>query len=188
MRPGQIATVVRAAAEGDQNAWDSLVSQFQGLVWATVRSHRLGDAEAGDVVQTTWLRLVENLGTIRDPERLAGWLVTTARRECLRCLRIAGRNVLTDDDSVFDRAATEPVAEIDVGLLRTERDSALWTAFARISERCQQLLRVLSSDPSPSYDEVSAAFDMPVGSIGPTRQRCLDRLRVELIAEGVTAT
>lgn len=187
MRPRQIATLVTAAAEGNQDAWDAIVSQFQGLVWATVRSHRLGDSEAADVVQTTWLRLVENLGNLRDPERLGGWLATTARRECLRCLRLGGRTVPTDDDTVFDRAATEPAPEIDSAVLQDERDSALWRAFARISERCQQLLRILTADPAPSYEEVSAAVDMPVGSIGPTRQRCLDRLRSALVAEGVAA-
>jgi DNA-directed RNA polymerase specialized sigma24 family protein len=88
---------------------------------------------------------------------------------------------------VFDRAATDPAPEIDAAVLRDERDSALWRAFAQISERCQQLLRILTADPAPSYEEVSAAVDMPVGSIGPTRQRCLDRLRTVLVAEGVAA-
>jgi RNA polymerase sigma factor (sigma-70 family) len=187
MRPGQIATLVSAAAEGNQDAWDAIVSQFQGLIWATVRAHRVGDSEAADVVQTTWLRLVENLGSLREPERLGGWLATTARRECLRCLRLSGRTVATDDDTVFDRAGSDPAPELDTAMLRDERDSALWRAFAQISERCQQLLRILSADPAPSYEDVSAAVDMPVGSIGPTRQRCLDRLRTVLIAEGVAA-
>lgn len=188
MRPGQIVTMVGAAAEGDQGAWDAIVAQFQGLVWATVRSYRLGDAEAADVVQTTWLRLVENLGGLRDPERLGGWLATTARRECLRCLRIGGRSIPVEDDSVFDRAAAEPPPDIDADLLRDERDTGLWRAFTRISERCQRLLRILTADPPPSYEDVSETLDMPIGSIGPTRQRCLDRLRAELVEEGIAAT
>lgn len=185
MRPGQIATLVHAAADGDQNAWDTIVLQFQGLVWATVRSYRLGDAESGDVVQTCWLRLVENLGRLREPERLGGWLATTARRECLRCLRTAGRSIPVDDDAVFDRAAPDTGPQIDAELLREERDIGLWRAFSRISERCQRLLRILSADPPPSYEDVSETLEMPIGSIGPTRQRCLDRLRVELGKEGI---
>lgn len=188
MRPKQIATLLSAAADGDQNAWDAIVTQFEGLVWATIRSYRLGDAESGDVVQTTWLRLVENLGRLRDPERVGGWLATTARRECLRCLRSTGRSIPVDDDAVFDRAQSDPGPELDEGLLRNERDAGLWRAFQRISDRCQQLLRVLTADPAPSYDEVSDALDMPIGSIGPTRQRCLERLRAELVVEGIVAT
>lgn len=187
MRPGQIATLVRAAAEGDQDSWDGLVARFQGLVWATVRSYRLGDAETADVVQTTWLRLVENLDGLRDPERLGGWLATTARRECLRILRAAGRSVPVEDDSVFDRAGTDPVVEIDADLLRDERDTGLWRAFGRIPERCQRLLRILTADPAPSYEDIGDALDMPIGSIGPTRRRCLERLRAELVAEGIAA-
>lgn len=185
MRPGQIAMLVNAAAGGDQHAWDAIVSQFQGLMWATVRSYRLGDSESADVVQTCWLRLVENLGNLREPERLGGWLATTARRECLRLLRTAGRSIPVDDDAVFDRAAPDTSPSLDAELLRDERDTSLWRAFARISERCQRLLRVLSADPPPSYEDISETFEMPIGSIGPTRQRCLDRLRVELVAEGI---
>lgn len=185
MRPGQIATLVRAAADGDADAWDAIVNQFQGLVWSTVRSYRLGDAEAADVVQTAWLRLVENLGTLREPERVGGWLATTASRECLRLLRTAGRSIPVDDEAVFDRAGADTGSDIDAGLLRDERDSGLWRAFGRISDRCQRLLRILTADPAPSYDDVSDILDMPVGSIGPTRQRCLERLRAELVAEGI---
>ena len=122
---------------------------------------------------------------IRDPERLGGWLATTARRECLRCLRTSGRSIPVDDDSVFDRAGTEPAPELDAGLLRDERDTGLWRAFARISDRCQRLLRILTADPPPSYEDVSETLEMPIGSIGPTRQRCLDRLRSELAVEGI---
>ena len=187
MRPGQITTLVHAAADGDQNAWDAIVAKFQGLVWSTVRSYRLDDAESADVVQTCWLRLVENLGKLRDPERLGGWLATTARRECIRCLRTAGRSMPVDDESVFDRAAPDWGPQIDADLLRDERDTGVWRAFGRISDRCQRLLRVLTADPAPSYEDISESFDMPIGSIGPTRQRCLERLRTELVAEGIAS-
>ncbi len=142
-------------------------------------------ADAGDVVQTTWLKLVEHLDRIADPDRVGGWLVTTARHECLRHLRVSGRTVPTDDESALDRAVTEPQPEIDADLLLDERDRSLWRAFGRISERCQRLLRALSADPPVSYEDIGLAFEMPIGSIGPTRQRCLDRLRSELAIEGI---
>lgn len=180
-----MARLVQGAASGDQAAWDAIIEQFQGLVWSTVRGFRLSSADAADVTQTTWLKLVEHLDRIQDPARLGGWLATTARHECLRHLRVSGRTIPTDDDAALDRAVTEPQPEIDTDLLRTERDNALWRAFSRISERCQHLLRALSADPAPSYDDISIAFQMPIGSIGPTRQRCLDRLRTELASEGM---
>lgn len=180
-----IDVLLRAAAQGDQHAWDRIIERFQGLVWATLRGFRLSGDDAADVAQTTWLKLVEHIDRINDPSRLAGWLATTTRHECLRQLRVRGRSIPTDDDTVLDRAMSEPQVSIDDALLRTERDGALWRAFGRISERCQHLLRMLSADPAPTYEDVSGAFDMPIGSIGPTRQRCLERLRTELAAEGI---
>ena len=177
-----VGQLVRAAAAGDQAAWDRLVERFNGLVWSVVRAHRLGGSDASDVVQTTWLRLVEHLGRLQDPERVGAWLATTARRECLRTLRHSARMVVSEEPP---EQVTEP--QMDAALLVEERDRALWQAFGGLSERCQGLLRLLVADPPPSYDEVSAALDMPIGSIGPTRQRCLDRLRGLAEGEGVTA-
>jgi RNA polymerase sigma factor (sigma-70 family) len=179
----EVAELVRAAAEGDQVAWDELVDRYNGLVWSVARSHRLSHVDASDVVQTTWLRLVENLGRLQDPERVGAWLATTARRECLRILRFSTRQVVTDE-----LPETPVNAQLDVAMLTEERDRALWSAFDGLSERCQALLRLLVAEPAPSYDEVSAALDMPIGSIGPTRQRCLERLRGLAEGEGVTAT
>jgi RNA polymerase sigma factor (sigma-70 family) len=170
------ALLVRAGA-GDQSAWNDLVEQHTRVLWSVARSYRLDGADAADVVQTTWLRLVEHLDRIEDPNRLVGWLVTTARRECLRVLRRSGRErPIPGEDAALDLPDTgaEPV---DARLLTDERNAALWGAFARMPERCQRLLRVLMEVPARSYDEVSAALDMPIGSIGPTRARCLARLR-----------
>jgi RNA polymerase sigma factor (sigma-70 family) len=165
---------MRAAGEGDQAAWSEIVDRFSGLVWATARAHRLAPAESADVTQTTWLRLVENLDRIHDPERLGGWLATTARRECLRHIGLRGREVMVEDDAFFEAPAGESV---DAQLMTSERDEALRRAFARIGERCQALLRMLASPNEPSYEEIGAALAMPIGAIGPTRARCLEKLR-----------
>jgi RNA polymerase sigma factor (sigma-70 family) len=165
--------LVAAAAIGNQEAWDALVDRFGGLVWSIARAHRLGDADAADVSQTTWLRLVEHLGRLRDPESVGAWLATTARHECLRLIRQAGRFLA--DDSALDLADPDPLP--DALLVSGEREVALWRAIEALGERCRSLIRVLMADPAPSYEEVAAALDMPVGSIGPTRARCLDQLR-----------
>lgn len=175
-----LGELVGAALEGDEAAWASIVDRFSGLVWSTARSHRLSNADAADVVQLTWLRLVEHLDRIHDPDRLGAWLATTARRESLRVLRLAGRQQPTDDLDTFETPDAETV---DLRLLTAERDSGLWRAFAALSERCQALLRMLVAATEPSYEEVSAALGMPIGAIGPTRMRCLAKLRgnIELL-------
>jgi RNA polymerase sigma factor (sigma-70 family) len=147
------------------------------LLWSIARSFRLGQADASDVVQTTWLRLLEHLGSIRQPERVSGWLATTARNECLALLRRQARQGGTLDNPeqlVADDAAP------DEALLQGERDAQLWQALGRLSGLCQGLLRVLAADPPPSYQEVALALDMPIGSIGPRRGRCLEQLRLQL--------
>jgi RNA polymerase sigma factor (sigma-70 family) len=168
----ELAELVHAAGEGDQGAWNSIVERFGGLVWATVRAHRLNAVDGAEVVQTTWLRLVEHLDRIRDPERLGGWLATTARNECLRQIRHSAREV-PSDMAAFERG-DEP--NLEHSLLTAERDRVFWKAFTELGERCQALLRVLMAETEPSYQEVSAALGMPVGAIGPTRRRCLERL------------
>jgi RNA polymerase sigma factor (sigma-70 family) len=168
------ASLLARAAQGDQRAWDDLVAEHTRLLWAVARSFRLDAADANDVVQTTWLRLVEHLDRIEDPARLVGWLVTTARREAMRVLRRSGRERPVFQDTVLDRPDDAP--PVDTAVLVDERDRALWQAFERLSEKCQQLLRIAVANPK-AYDEISAALDMPIGSIGPTRRRCLTHLR-----------
>jgi RNA polymerase sigma factor (sigma-70 family) len=176
------AALLDAARLGDQAAWDALVARFNGLVWSIARGYRLEMADAHDAVQMTWLRLVENLNRIKDPDRLAGWLATTARRECLQLLRRSGRErPATDEDELLGLADT--AAPVDAALLLDERDGALWRAFTLIGERCQRLLRVLMASPPPSYQEVSAALGIAVGTIGPARQRCLEQLRRRVLAD-----
>ncbi len=171
-----VGALVRAAASGDQQAWSALVDRFSALVWAIARNHRLCADDASEVSQTTWLRLAEHIDRLQDPSKVGGWLATTARHESLRVLRGAGRQIpMGDDMPEPDRRAPA----IDAELLCDERDAMLWRAFARLPARDQALLRLLVSDPMPSYEEIGAAIGMPVGSIGPTRARCLQRLRRE---------
>jgi len=169
-----LSDLLTRAASGDQPAWDEIVERFSSLVWATARAHRLSRDDAADVAQTTWLRLVEHLDRIRDPERLGAWLATTARHESLRVIRRGGREQPTDEPDLFEAPDDDTVDRL---LLEQERDGMIWRAFASLSDRCKTLLRILLADEPPSYEEVAAALGMPVGAIGPTRMRCLDRLR-----------
>jgi RNA polymerase sigma factor (sigma-70 family) len=175
MEQPYLAELVRAAGDGDQRAWEGLVDRFSGLVWSVARAHGLSRADAADVSQTAWLRLVEHLHRLRDPERVGTWLASTARHEALRILRRDRRQVPVGDHEL---EGSGPEAESpEARALAVERSDLLWRAFAELPQRCQQLLRVLMADPPPSYQQVAVALDMPIGSIGPTRGRCLDRLR-----------
>ncbi len=172
----EVRVLVARAAGGDSTAWNAIVDQYSSLLWSIARSFRLSTADSADAIQTTWLRLVENLGRIEDPDRLPGWLATTLRRECLRVLRQGKREQVSfHEDGLPD--VIDPAEPLDAHLLREERDAELWRTFDQLGDRCRRLLRVLMATPPPSYAEVSAALEMPVGSIGPTRQRCLDHLR-----------
>lgn len=171
-----LSMLVSAAAEGDNEAWIALVDRFSGLVWSVTRAFRLRQDDAAEVVQTTWLRLVEHLGDIREPERVGAWLATTARRLCLANIRNSGRDVPTE---FMDNQLVSPdqIGELDAALDADHVRTALERAVEELPELGRALLRVLSADPAPSYAEVAAALDMPIGSIGPTRARSLERLR-----------
>jgi RNA polymerase sigma factor (sigma-70 family) len=192
VRPDESGGLVRAAASGDEAAWRAIVERFSGLVWAVTRGYRLPPADAADVFQTTWLRLAEHLGRITSPEHVGAWLATTARHECLRTVRASMRTVPVEDATlpgigyVDDRSPEQAVLDAEAARLRSQRAREVWRAFHGLSARCQQLLRVLMATPPPSYAEVGAALGMPVGSIGPTRARCLGNLR-QLLAGNVSA-
>jgi RNA polymerase sigma factor (sigma-70 family) len=173
------AELVGAAGAGNSEAWNALVERYARLVWSVARGFALSAADAADVSQTTWLRLVEHLGRLREPEALGGWLASTARHECLRVLRRSGREVVGFDSDI-EIESGEPTPEAII--LDDERDQLLWRSLSEISQRCQVLLRALATTPAPSYQDVSAALGMPVGSIGPTRARCLDHLKRRLNA------
>jgi RNA polymerase sigma factor (sigma-70 family) len=182
-----VAELLHLAAAGDQLAWSRLVERFSALLWSISRSHGLSAADAADVFQLTWLRLLEHLDSIEDPARLVGWLATTCRRECLSVLRRNKRTHPTDDDAVFDRFAGL-AAGADRPVVVADRDAGLWRAFGRLDQRCQEVLRVLLLEPDDgraSYELAGVALGMPVGSLGPTRARCLAKLRKLLDAEGI---
>lgn len=182
--PDSLAALVRGAAAGDQSSWATLVREFDGLLWAVARAHRLREADAADVVQSTWTKLLEHMARLNEPAHVGGWLATTARRECLAILRRAQRDVLYSDDSPEQES---PDAKPDEMLILSERDEALWRGFSRLRPSDQTLLRLLLAEPRPSYEEISAALDMPIGSIGPTRARALERLRREIVREDAFA-
>jgi len=189
VEPEEIAGLVRAAAGGDSAAWTAIVEHFSGLVWAITRGYRLGSPDAEDVFQTTWLRLAEHLDRIASPERLGAWLATTARRESLRIARTSARTIPAHEATlaglghVDGHTPEQAVLDAEQAMLDSERARQIWRAFRELSARCQQLLRVLMASPPPKYAEVSAALGMPVGSIGPSRARCLDRLRQMVTGE-----
>jgi RNA polymerase sigma factor (sigma-70 family) len=171
--------LLRRAASGDLRAWDELVNRFTPLLWSVARAHRLDTPDAADAVQTTRLRLLEHLDRIEDPERLVGWLVTTMRRECLRTLRRTGRERLHASGEAFK--PPDPAEAADAELIRAEGDAMFWAAFDRMPARCRKLLGVLMTSPPPSYEAVAAMLSMPIGSIEPTRQRCLQHLTQLLV-------
>ncbi len=178
-----IRRLVASAGAGDQAAWNALVDAFAGLVWAVIRSHNIYGADAADISQTTWMRFVEHLGRLREPERAGAWLATTARHECLRTLRRQGRSVAVAEPPEPDIPATH---DLDAALVLGQDRAAVRAALGQVPARCQQLLRLLVADPPLSYDDISAALDMPKGSIGPTRQRCLRHVRKALIDAGIS--
>jgi RNA polymerase sigma factor (sigma-70 family) len=177
-----IVRAVRDAAAGDPPAWEDLIDRYARLIWSITGEFRLGETDAADVVQTTWLRLVEHIDRLESPARVGSWLATTARRECMRSMAAHKRVVLAReaDDEIGVPDAVEP--SLDARLLADERDAGVRAALARLPHRHQLLLEMLMADPPASYAEISDRLGLPVGSIGPTRGRCLARLRVLLQA------
>ncbi|HKS99462.1 MAG TPA: sigma-70 family RNA polymerase sigma factor [Rugosimonospora sp.] len=171
------AGLLRSAAAGDQGAWDAIVARYAALVWTVARGFRLSAADAADVSQATWLRLVERLDQVRDPEALGAWLATTARREALNLLRKRRDLPVAEVDVNTDGGAEDEQAAPWRRLVTADRDNELWQAFTRLPARCQEILRLLVIDPAESYAAAAAALAVPIGSLGPTRSRCLASLR-----------
>jgi RNA polymerase sigma factor (sigma-70 family) len=176
-----VARLVRQAASGDKHAWERLVDQYARLIWSITREFKLVESDAADVVQTTWMRLIEHIDRLQHPDRVGSWLAATARNECLRNLAARKRIVLAHEDVAFDGPA-EHEPEIDEALLAEERAEIVRAAMGHLPSRWQRLMELLMEDPPVSYAEISDELGVPVGSIGPTRARCLARLRVLLEA------
>ena len=172
-----VADLVTRARKGDERAWAALVERYAPMIWAICREHRLGDADAQDVGQSVWLHLVDRLDHVRDPAALPGWLATTARRECARVLRRTRRThaagYVPDAGEIPDEHSDAAEQEV----LAAERRAALRTAVSDLPPCCQRLIAALTVDPPLPYAEISDRLGLPVGSIGPTRARCLERLR-----------
>jgi RNA polymerase sigma factor (sigma-70 family) len=178
-----VSDLVNGAAAGDGEAWDQLVDRFASMVWAVARSYRLNAADAADVSQTTWLRLVQHLDRLEHPERVGAWLAITARHEALRVARQSSRQLPVGDDIWLDR--TVDVSHDDA-LIADARARELWALVSELPARCQLILRLLTADPPLSYRDLAQALDMPIGSIGPTRARCLDHLRKIADSAGIS--
>ena len=171
---GELETMLLAAARGDDASWNALVARFSARVRTVARLHRLSAHDVEDVLQTTWLRLLEHIGSLREPAALGAWLDTTARRESLRVIRRAGRERPTDVALRGDEAAA-PVRECE--LVEAERRAALAAGVRRLPPAQRRLIGRLLAYPAASYAEISESLDTPIGSIGPTRARSIARLR-----------
>ncbi|WP_234995539.1 RNA polymerase sigma factor [Streptoalloteichus hindustanus] len=177
------AVCLTAAREGDRAALHVLVSELTPLVWHVVRGQGLNRPAAEDVVQTVWLAFLRHLNRLTEPRALAAWLITTARREAVRVRSAERSGASAAPAEMLDQVPTadgQPEAEA----VRDDRDRRLWSAFRRLPQRCQDLLRLTVLAGRARYEAVAEAMGMPRGSIGPTRGRCLDSLRALLDAEG----
>lgn len=163
----------KLAAGGDRGAWDALVDRFSHMVWSVARGFRLDDATAKDVSQTVWLKLIENMDSIEDPERLPGWLATTCRRESLRVARARDRAIPTE----FEYDIEDDAPSMEEVLIDDEENRLVVQAFHTLDEFCRELLRLMTIEPPLSYEEISEITGRPIGSLGPTRARCLDKLK-----------
>ncbi len=184
LSPSEVRSLVESASSGDSESWDRLVDTYAGLVWSVIRAHNFYGAEAADIAQTVWLRCVEHLDRIREPERLAAWLATTARHECYRVSRRGRSHASRWTRCRRRRHRTRQDGPGVVAVIASDDVRAVGEALQQIPERCRRLLRLLVTDPPVTYDDISELMEMPKGSIGPTRSRCLARLRHALAEMG----
>lgn len=179
-RPGRLAAQLALARDGDREALTAIVTDLTPLLWHVARTTGLDPGGCEDVVQTTWLHLLRDLADIRDPQALTAWLVTVTRREAIRAVT-ASRREQPVDGTDLDRPDAGAVDGAEA-VVRDERRTALWRAMEELPPRCRDLLRLVAFVHRPDYDAVAGALGMPRGSIGPTRGRCLAKLRDTLSA------
>lgn len=171
------ADLVLRARKGDSDAWDALVERFAPLIWSICHRYSLGRADAEDIGQYVWLRLVDQLDAVHDPAALPGWLATTTQRECIRALRAARNQHASWYEPDVESIPDEQTGMAEHEVLLAERHAALREAFTRLPPPCQRLIALLLEDPPMPYAEISARLGIPVGSIGPSRGRCVEKLR-----------
>jgi RNA polymerase sigma factor (sigma-70 family) len=171
-----VVALVNRATGGDPTAWEEIVERYAPLVWSICARFQLSNHDREDVGQNVWLLLVEQLGKLRVPAALPGWLATTTQRECLRVV-MAARKSERLGTGLDDAPQFADNTIIDEEILMAERNAALRAAFAELPPKCQRLVAMLTSDPPSSYAVISATLEIPVGSIGPQRARCLERMR-----------
>ena len=172
-----LTEMVEAATSGDREAWHWLVKRYAPLVLGVAARYRFGPDDAADVSQAVWLKLVEHLDDIREPRALPGWIVTTTRNEALRLLKSRQRAVPVDPQFAFAIDEAVDAGSIDDEMLRDEKHHALREGLRELRPAHRDLLLLLLADPPLSYDDISRRLGMPIGSIGPTRARCLEALR-----------
>lgn len=170
------------ARAGNRQALATLVKDLTPLVWHVARGNGLDRTVAEDVVQTVWLALFSHINKLAEPKALAGWLIVTTRREAQRVRGKSVAQLALTDEMAEQLPSTQPQPEDEA--LRVDRDDRLWRAFAGLPERCQELLRLTVLAGRSEYRMVAEALQMPRGSIGPTRGRCLNTLRELLDTEG----
>jgi RNA polymerase sigma factor (sigma-70 family) len=178
VRAGELFAAFR---DGDETRMADLVSLLTPILWHTVRSQNLDHSSAEDVLQTTWLALIRNADSINDPRAVLQWLIVSARREAWRVAKVGRRSDPKDFEA--DDLVAPPDWSPEVSTIRNASDEQLWAHVARLSARCRELLRVIAFADRPDYAAVAVAMGMPVGSIGPTRGRCLAKLRLQLAAD-----
>lgn len=182
--PGSIEDLLARARDGDSGAWEEIVRRYSNVVFATVRSFRLQDADVLDAVQMTWLRLAENVHRVQCPDRLAGWLATTARRECLHILRQQAKHAPTLVD-VMTESVADPCIGPEQRVIDGDMRRTLWNLVAELPPLRRMLLRALFTDNPRPYTEVARTAGIPPGGIGPTRKRALQQLRRRLDEHGI---
>jgi RNA polymerase sigma factor (sigma-70 family) len=177
VKPGahDLNELLQGAITGDEHAWKDLIKRLSGLVQCIAREHRLSLADTADVSQIVWMRMYENAERIRDPQRLTAWVAVVARHECARTLRKSSNEILVGEENALDLPADD--REVDHQMMVRERNAMLWRAVSELPAHNGSLIRLLVTDPSPSYERAARELGMPIGSIGPTRQRSLRVLR-----------
>ena len=180
-RPARLAAALARAQAGETAALGDVVRELNPLLWHVARAQGLSADDAVDVVQTTWLELLRRLGQIHSPSALTTWLVTATRREAWHT-NARRRRSSAAEPTTLD-AALEPAPPADAAVGDGERSAALWRNFQLLPGRCRELLRVVATADRPDYTTLAAALGMPRGSVGPTRGRCLAKLRELLLAD-----